>query len=175
MGCVSASLVSLLRPRLVPIFLGTMALATPLGGLTAASDCGPTLVSPEVRRLVAGGPTRVLVELCLAAQPGVAGPPVEAIATAQDALLSRLPGTGVSLVRRYRTIPWLALELDAGGLAVLEAMGDLVARVSLDSTVRPSGGGSRLVPSQRGASAHEAAWVGQPRTISRWPDNFRQP
>jgi hypothetical protein len=73
----------------------------------------------------------------VATQPGAAAP-VEAIRAAQDAVLNRLPRTGASLVRRYRTIPWLALEIDAGGLAALEAMGDLVARVLPDSTRRTS-------------------------------------
>lgn len=156
--CASAALASRRWSRLVSAVIGTVALVTPPAGVTAAGFCGHVLVPPEVRRLVAEGPTRVLVELCLAAQPGVAARPVEAIAAKQDALLSRLPGTGATLVRRYRTIPWLALEIDAGGLAALEAMGDLVARVTLDSTARPSGGGSRLAPPlQRNASTPKVA------------------
>jgi hypothetical protein len=157
MGCAFASLASRPWSCLVPAMVGTLAFAAPLAGLAFAGTCGPTLVSPEVRRLVAGGPTRVLVELCLAAQPGAASPPVEAIAAAQDALLRRLPGTGASLVRRYRTIPWVALQVDIDGLAALEAMGDLVVRVSPDSTVRPSGAQSRPAPlSQRDASTPAA-------------------
>ncbi len=157
MRCASARLASRPWSRLVSTVVGALALVPPPAGVTAARICGPTLVPPEVRRLVAGGPTRILVELCLATQPGVAAPPVEAIAAAQDALLSQLPGTGVSVVRRYRTIPWLALEIDAGGLAALEAIGDLVARVSLDSTARPNGEGSRLpLQFQRDASTPRA-------------------
>lgn len=136
MACVSAGLGRFTRSWSLPLALGVVALATPVVRM-ALGACGPAFVEPEVRRLVVSGSTRVLVELCVATQPGAAAP-VEAIRAAQDAVLNRLPRTGASLVRRYRTIPWLALEIDAGGLAALEAMGDLVARVLPDSTRRTS-------------------------------------
>jgi len=40
-------------------------------------------------------------------------------------------------VRRYDSIPVLALEIDATGLQALEAMTDVVVSVTLDRVVKP--------------------------------------
>jgi hypothetical protein len=141
MACISAGLGRFTRSWSLPLAFGVVALVTPVVRVVAAGACGPAFVEPEVRRLVTRGSTRVLVELCVTTQPGAAAS-VDAIGAAQDAVLNRLPRAGASLVRRYRTIPWLALEIDAGGLAALEAMSDLVARVLPDSTRGTSWRGS---------------------------------
>lgn len=77
-----------------------------------------------VRVMTVGDAARVLVELRVAA----AGDP-EAIAAVQRDVLARLGQAGVTVVRRYRTVAMMALEVDAAALAKLTHMGDLVIRV----------------------------------------------
>lgn len=105
-----------------------MTLNTPV---VAASSAAP-LVDPEVLTQVASGRVRVLVQLRIpeAADPGTRA---EAITRAQDAVLSRVPAV---LVRRYQSVPLLALDIDAAGLRALETLGDVVVRVQLDRPVR---------------------------------------
>jgi len=73
----------------------------------------------------------VIVELRFDESGGANQRP-EAIARAQDALLSRLPQSHISVARRYTSVPLLALEIDATALAALEAMPDLVVSVKPD-------------------------------------------
>jgi hypothetical protein len=61
----------------------------------------------------------------------------DAIGRAQDALLARLPQPHASVVRRYASVPMVALEIDATALRALETMSDVVAAVKLDRAVRP--------------------------------------
>ena len=97
---------------------------------TAISETAP-VIAPEVRQLVGASSARVIVELRLD-DPGDPNQRPEAIACAQDALLSRLPHSHVSVARRYTSVPLLALEIDATALAALEAMPDLVVSVKPD-------------------------------------------
>ena len=60
-------------------------------------------------------------------------------ARAQDDVLSRLSGTDVTLVRRFESTPFLALEVGPSALGALRAMGDVVARIVPDSVLSPSG------------------------------------
>lgn len=114
--------------------------------MTVAASCalthagapvnGQPMIDPEVRAVTQRGTARVLVELRVpetdpARRPGVIG-------RAQDELLHRLGGTRIRVVRRYATVPLLALEIDAAALARLEAMSDLVTHVRIDATLRPS-------------------------------------
>jgi len=95
-----------------------------------------TLVDPEVRALASVGCARVIVILQIpetADQVQHAG----AIGRAQEAVLVRLPQRHASLVRRYDSIPVLALEIDATGLQALETMTDVVVSVTLDRVVKP--------------------------------------
>jgi len=95
-----------------------------------------TLVDPEVRALASAGRARVIVMLQIpetADQAQHAG----AIGRAQEAVLARLPQHHASLVRRYDSIPVLALEIDATGLQALETMTDVVVSVTLDRVVKP--------------------------------------
>jgi hypothetical protein len=94
------------------------------------------MIDPDVRGRVDVGRARVLVEL----QVGEAPAPeqrAEAIAQAQEAVMSRLPWTHATLVRRYTSIPMLALEIDATALRALETMTDIVAAVKLDRAMKP--------------------------------------
>jgi len=96
----------------------------------AISETAP-LIAPEVRQLVAASSARVIVELRLD-DSGEPNQHPQAIARAQDVLLSRLPHSHVSVARRYTSVPLLALEIDATALAALEAMPDLVVSVKPD-------------------------------------------
>jgi hypothetical protein len=69
-----------------------------------AMDAGPKAARAE--------PVRVLVELAVA--PGA--PPETGIADAQAAVIAALPATGVRVVRRYRSLPLLALEAEPSAL-----------------------------------------------------------
>jgi hypothetical protein len=72
-----------------------------LGG--CAMDTGP--------RPAAAAPVRVLVEIAVA--PGAP------VADAQAAVIAALPATGARVVRRYSTLPLLALEVDPAVLPSL--------------------------------------------------------
>jgi hypothetical protein len=93
-------------------------------------------VDPEVRRLVNAGRARVLVTL-LVADSGDEAVRAAAIGRAQDTVLSRLPRSHGSLLRRYASVPLLSLEIDAIALLALEQMPDVVAAVRLDRTAAP--------------------------------------
>ena len=97
---------------------------------TAISEIAP-VIAPEVRQLVGASSARVIVELRLH-DSGDPNQRPEAIARAQDAVLSRLPHSHISVARRYTSVPLLALEIDATALAALEAMPDLVVSVKPD-------------------------------------------
>jgi hypothetical protein len=103
-------------------------------------------VDSDVRQAVGKGLARVLVEVRTSptAQPegGLTTPGVvtqrAAIAAAQGDVLSRLPRSHFALIRRYESVPFLALQIDADALRALEAMGDVVARVLSDQMFAPS-------------------------------------
>ena len=113
-----------------------------IAGIVAGSGFGvdvsraDTLVDPEVRALTSVGCARVIVILQIpetADQVQHAG----AIGLVQEAVLARLPQHHASLVRRYDSIPMLALEIDATGLQALETMTDVIVSVMLDRVVKP--------------------------------------
>ena len=85
------------------------------------------------------GRSRVLVELRLSGGVRPEGEQRQAIARAQDEVLSRLRGTDFTLVRRLESTPFLALEVGPSALAALRTMGDLVVRVIPDAVVPPAG------------------------------------
>jgi hypothetical protein len=93
----------------------------------ASAGASPVLIDPRVEQEVAGGRSRVLVEV---------RPP---IAHTQDDVLARLTGTDFRLVRRFEASPLLALEIGASALAALRTMGDLVVRVIPDAVIPPAG------------------------------------
>jgi len=101
--------------------------------LGAAAQTVP-LIDPEVRGHADAGRTRVLVELQVGAL--VLEQRAEAIAQAQEAVMSRLPRSHATLVRRYLSAPLLALEIDATALRALETMADIVAAVKPDRAMK---------------------------------------
>ena len=120
-----------LRGMLVAALAGCMLYSLTLG---AGAQTVP-VIDPEVRGHTDAGRTRVLVELQVATI--VPEQRAEAIAQAQEAVMSRLPPSHATLVRRYLSIPLLALEIDATALRALETMPDIVAAVKPDRAVRP--------------------------------------
>ena len=125
MGFVRVGVMALLVTEIVS--------GTALGAGMSRAD---PLVDPEVRALVRAGRARVLVMLQIV-ETGDQAQRADAIGRAQDAVLSRLPRPHASVVRRYESIPMLALEIDATALRALETMTDVVAGVKLDRAVRP--------------------------------------
>jgi hypothetical protein len=94
------------------------------------------LIDPEVRALVRTGRARVIVMLQVD-DSGDDAQRADAIGRAQDAVLARLPQAHASVVRRFVSIPALALEIDHTALLALEQMTDVVAAVKLDRPVKP--------------------------------------
>jgi hypothetical protein len=101
-------------------------------GISAAD----LMIDPDVRELVRAGRARVLVMLQVRESNDEARH-AEAISRAQDTVLSRLPPSHASVVRRYTSVPMLALEIDATALLALETMTDVVAAVKSDRTMTP--------------------------------------
>ena len=93
------------------------------------------MINPEIRVLVLAGRVRVLVALKIADPDG--GQRADAIARAQDQVLSHLSEPHASVMRRYASIPMLALEIDATALRILETLNDVVTSVKLDRTLKP--------------------------------------
>ena len=94
------------------------------------------MIDPDVRELVRAGRARVLVTLRVG-ESGEEARRAEAIDRAQETVLSRLPQSHASVVRRYTSIPMLALEIDATALLALETMTDVVIAVKSDRTMTP--------------------------------------
>jgi hypothetical protein len=106
--------------------------------LLAAPGRAPAQVlTPAVEELIATaereGALRVIVELKLDAS-GAAGR--QAIIDAQDRVLAELAGTTHRVVRRFTTVPFLALEVSADALRRL-AGSPLVAGIREDRALRP--------------------------------------
>lgn len=104
--------------------------------LAAGTSLADSLADPEVRALVGVGRARVLVMLRVP-ETGDQAQRSAAIDRAQDSVLARLPQSHASLVRRYASVPLLALEIDATALGALETMTDVVTAVKLDRAVKP--------------------------------------
>jgi hypothetical protein len=107
------------------LLYGLVALATP--AVAVASGAPPD----EVKT------TRVLAELRVQVNHGDLA---TAIAGAQRELMTRLTGTRAVVVRQYRSVPLVALEVDADALAKLQHMEDLVIRIVPDVPARTQGG-----------------------------------
>jgi subtilisin family serine protease len=60
------------------------------------------------------------------------------IASRQGALIDRVRGRGLRVVHRFRSVPYVALEVDAAGLARLETAGLDVERIAADRLAKPS-------------------------------------
>ena len=90
------------------------------------------MIDPEVRELVRVGCARVIVMLQIGESGGDEARRVEAIGHAQDTVVSRLPQSHAVVVRRYTSVPMLALEIDATALLALETMTDVIVAVKSD-------------------------------------------
>jgi hypothetical protein len=102
---------------------------------TEASDDSP-FIAPEVTsQLLRENRARVLVELRV---PGAldASHREASIQQAQNAVLSRLPGNHALLVRRYASVPLLALDIDATALSALRGIPEVLA-VKADQVLHP--------------------------------------
>ncbi len=104
------------------------------------------VVSAEVARLVGlQGHARVIVKLSTghAYQDEAALTHADvqrqraAIARAQQDAMSRVQGTSSSLVRAFKTLPYLAMNLDGAGMAGLLSQGSPVERVYPDRPLYP--------------------------------------
>ncbi len=129
---MAGPIVASVRAGVVALLVTQIMGVTALAGMPRADP----VVDPEIRALVRVGRARVLVTLQVAETSDPAQR-ADAIGRAQDAVLARLPSTHASVVRRYESIPMLALEIDATALRALETMTDVVAGVKLDRAVKP--------------------------------------
>lgn len=105
---------------------------TLLAASALAEPCHAALAQARSETGSTAATVRVLVELRVASDGALEA----GIADAQREVLARLAGTHVVVGRRYRSIPLLALEVDAGALARLEQMTDLVIRIVPDAPAR---------------------------------------
>ena len=123
------------------VFLATSALAS------AGMDGRASVVPGNLyAKALEHGSVRVIVQLKVAALPeGQLGggdavvSQRQAIAAAQSALLAELAGSSYRVVRTYETIPFLALEVSADGVRILEGSA-LVAGVEEDRLESPQHG-----------------------------------
>lgn len=122
-----------MRIGVLTLLIAEMVAGSAFGAGVSRAD---TLVDPEVRALASAGRARVIVMLQIPESADQAQR-TGAIGRVQEAVLARLPQSHASLVRRYDSIPVLALEIDATGLQALETMTDVVVSVKLDRAVKP--------------------------------------
>jgi hypothetical protein len=121
------------RAAILILLIVDVARFTTLGAGVSSADL---MIDPDVRELVRAGRARVLVMLQVGESSDEARR-AEAIGRAQDTVLSRLPHSHASVVRRYTSVPMLALEIDAAALLALETMTDVVVAVKSDRTMTP--------------------------------------
>lgn len=122
-----------MRQGVTGAFIVSTAIALSL--LAVASARSQVVTDTDVRALTRSGRVRVLVVLHLGTPDGPQRE--DAIARAQDRVLSSLPPPHASLLRRFTSIPMLALEIDATALGILESLTDVVASIQLDRPSRP--------------------------------------
>jgi hypothetical protein len=132
---------------------------------------GATILSAQGPARTVGGRARVLVQLRLPAAHVGEGQLSGAAAVAQRRaieasaarVLSRLNTADHRIVRRYQTIPLIALELNPAALAALQPLPD-VARIFDDEIVRPVL--AQSVPLIQGDQAWAAGYDGTGTTIA---------
>jgi len=114
-------------------------------GLAAQAVVPPAIIQKvQAERIV-----RVIVRLDVQTRsegtldtPQAVGAQRQAIASAQTFLLAELTRTGHRMIRRFQTIPFIVLEVEAGALAVLERSSLVigVAEDRLDAPLLPQSG-----------------------------------
>jgi subtilisin family serine protease len=128
--------------RRVTTMVGLLAV---LLGWTTAGIARQGVVPAEVAaKAQTEGEARVIVQIDVFSRPEgeLAGSQAvlaqrQAIAAAQNQVLAALAGTDYQLVRQFEMIPFMALEVTPGALAVLEQSSHVVG-VAEDSLVAPS-------------------------------------
>jgi len=113
--------------------------------VAAPSPGAAQLVRPELsQKALIEGSVRVIVHLAVPMTPEgllTSSTAVQAqrqgIANAQNAVLGALTGSSYRMVHRYDTLPFLALELGPGALAVLNTLGSVITRVEEDKLLAP--------------------------------------
>jgi len=109
-----------------------MLLAAP--GRAAAQVTAPT-IDELVAKAERQGTLRVIVQLKV---DSTGLPTGAAITDTQDRLLAELGGTSHRLIRRFSTVPFIALEVSADALRRLAAS-SRVSGISEDTVLRPQG------------------------------------
>src|SRR5262249_5240571 len=88
----------------------------------------------------------------------------QGIANAQNAVLGALTRSSHRVVRRYDVLPYLALELSPGALAVLNTLGSVITRVEEDTlaaTMLPES-----VPLVHGDEVSRAGFTGSGQVVA---------
>ena len=142
----------MLRQRAAAVGLSAIALVTVFALFGSAQEPSGQPRTPNVQphlrdRAARGERVRVIVELNLRSGRHVAegrllgGAAVDAqrqaISESRSRILARLSQARHRVIHNYQTLPYLAVELDAGALALLESAGDDVVTVMEDKILRP--------------------------------------
>ncbi len=160
---------NILRPGMLLIGLALIGLAVSAQGATKAGD----VASQDVKKSIsANGRARVVVKLRMA-EPLVADQRSSAdrerkrrldITAGQQRIRDQLRGTNYSVRREFRSLPYVAVEIDAAGLARLQkATGD-VAQIVADPVFAPSLADS--IPQIEADIAHARGYNGSGSTIA---------
>ncbi|MEE8130423.1 MAG: S8 family serine peptidase, partial [Vicinamibacterales bacterium] len=139
-----------------------------LGGSPGLSSVAEAQVAPQVTQAVrdklqAAGRARVLVELRLPSEARLEGDLTRRqlrrqrrnIVRCRDRVIEAHQGTNAQLVRQYDSVPYIAVDVDAAGLAALEAATGDVVRVAEDRLLKP-----QLVDSVPRVEADQAWEIG---------------
>jgi subtilisin len=130
--------------------------------MAAPSQVFAQLVPPELsQKALVEGRVRVIVHLAVPMTPeglltdsaAVQGQR-QGIANAQNAVLGALAGTSHRMIHRYETLPFMALEVGSGALAILNSLGSLITRVEEDTLAAP------MLPESVPLVHAPAAWNG---------------
>ena len=169
----------MLRQRAAAVALSAIALFTvfALFGSAQAPSGQPRTpnVQPHLRERAARGErVRVIVELNLRSGRHVAegrllgGAAVaaqrRAISESRSRILARLSQARHRVIHNYQSLPYLAVELDAGALALLESAGDDVVTVMEDKILRPFL--TQSVPLIQGDQAWAAGYDGSGTVVA---------
>jgi subtilisin len=88
----------------------------------------------------------------------------QGIANAQNAVLGALAGSSHRMIHRYKTLPFLALEVGPGALAILNTLGSLITHVEEDTLAAPMLPES--VPLVDAPAAWNAGFTGTGRVVA---------
>ncbi|HEV2984307.1 MAG TPA: S8 family serine peptidase [Vicinamibacterales bacterium] len=146
------------------------------GVLVAGQRQPPPPQAPQVSqslrdRVLREGRGRVIVELGVAGVPEGDLPDVATILQQRQAIadlgaraLTRVPASARRVVHRFQTVPLVALDVDANGLAALENASPEVVRIVEDAILRPVLAES--VPLVQGDQAWAVGYDGSGSTIA---------